>query len=156
MSREVTITKLDHSGEPVLSYPGVLVYRDDEEIVARCVWGEQAPLDLGPFCLEPGDVFVETYYPNRWFNVFEIYEPSGILKGWYCNVTRPVEILASEIRWWDLALDLLITPDGSQTLLDEDEFESLHLSDQLKAQAARALRTLLCWLAEAHPPFNKL
>ena len=155
LSRDVTITKLDHSGEPVLSYPGVVVYRDEEKVVARCSWGQQGSFDLGPFRLEPHDIFVEIYYLNRWFNIFEIYAPSGILKGWYCNVTRPVDILAKEIRWWDLALDLVITPNGDQTLLDEEEFEGLQLSDLLSAEAERALHTLRQWLAEAHPPFNK-
>ena len=33
---------------------------------------------------------------------------------------------ASQIRYVDLALDLLVFPDGRQLVLDEDEFEALH------------------------------
>jgi len=152
--RQMTITKLDPDGKPVLSYPGEVGRHDDELITARCVWTGTEPWDLGAFSLEPGDVFLEHYYPGEWFNVFEIHEASGALKGWYCNLTRPVEVSRDEIRWWDLALDLLVLPDGEQILLDEDEFEALCPSAALRVRVENALRTLRRWLREGHPPFR--
>lgn len=156
ISRHITITKLDTAGKPVLSYPGEVEYQDGEVIVARCTWTDTKPFELGPFSLEPGDIFVEHYYPREWFNIFEIHDKLSTLKGWYCNVTRPVTVSPDEIRWWDLALDLLILPDGRQILLDEEEFEALRPSVALRGHVTGALSTLRCWLRQGHPPFNPL
>ena len=52
-------------------------------------------------------------------------------------MTRPVEICGDYIAYDDLALDLLVFPDGRQLVLDEDEFESLKLS-AADGQNARA------------------
>jgi len=68
-SQAVTITKLDHDGSPVLSYEGLVVCHDDDRVVARCLWSHLEVVDLGPFCLEPGDVFIEYYYLAKWFNI---------------------------------------------------------------------------------------
>ena len=153
ISHKVTITKLDHAGKRVLSYPGQIVYCDEKVIVARCAWTHSNSYDLGPFSLEQGDIFVEFYYLKEWFNIFAIYDTSGVLKGWYCNVTEPLEIAGDEIRWQDLALDLLILPDGKQIPLDEKEFEDLNPSAATRARAEGALSTLRVWLDEERPPF---
>lgn len=149
---DVEITKLDHLGKPVLSYPGEIVYRDGQVIVVRCVWSHER-YDFGPFDLEPGDIFIEYYYPNRWFNIFEIYDLSGTLKGWYCNLTAPVALSNGKIRWRDLALDLLVLPNGEDFLLDEDEFEALSPSTHIRRHAQSVLNTLRRWRRENHPPF---
>ena len=153
LARHVTINKLDHRGRTLHRYPGEVTYRDDSCVVARCVWGSGESHDLGPFSLMPGDIFVEFYYPHEWFNVFAIYDVAGILKGWYCNVTAPVEIAQDQIRWRDMALDLLVLPDGEQTLLDADEFDDLCPAPELRVQAEGALRTMRRWLEEGQSPF---
>jgi len=70
------------------------------------------------------------------------------------HLTRPVEITDDQIRWTDLALDLLVLPDGQQILLDEQEYEALRLSDATRAGVDAALRTLRRWVAEGRPPFE--
>ncbi len=42
------------------------------------------------------------------------------------------------IDWVDLALDLLVYPDGKTLLLDEDEFEALGLDTKEQRQAKKA------------------
>jgi uncharacterized protein len=152
VKREITITKLSRSGKPPFSYPGEVVFRDEAQIVARCLWSLKS-LDLGPFRLEPGDVFIEYYYLAEPFNIFKIHDTLGRLKGWYCNITESLEVTGYEIRWHDLALDLLVLPDGRQILLDEDEFEALRPSEDLRLQADQALATLRRWAREGFPPF---
>jgi hypothetical protein len=150
----ITITKVDHTHTPRASYPGEAVFRNEEVIVARCVW-TRGHHDLGLFALEAGDIFIEYYYPHESFNIFAIYDALGRPKGWYCNITAAVEISACEIRWHDLALDLLITSDGREALLDEDEFEALSPTPAQRAQAQEALATLRCWHRAGHAPFRK-
>jgi uncharacterized protein len=150
--REVTITKVDHQGRPLISYPGAIVYADPSCIVARCTWTLRV-MEMGPFLLEPGDIWIEFYYCHEPFNIMVIYDRQGRIKGWYCNVTEQVEIAPDEIRWRDLALDLLILPDGRQTVLDEDEFEALDPSSEARARAASALATLNAWIIARRCPF---
>jgi hypothetical protein len=47
----------------------------------------------------------------------------------------------------------LVLPDGQQIILDEDEFEALQPSEDVRAQATRALSTLRRWAREGTPPF---
>ena len=150
----VTITKVGHQGQALISYPGELVYQDQDQLVARCLWTEDITLDLGGFLLEPGDIFVEHYFYDTWFNIFAVYDRLGRLKGWYCNITRPVEIVDREIRWRDLALDLLVLPGDHGKILDEDEFEALSLPEPIRQQARQALDTILDWVKEGRPPFG--
>jgi hypothetical protein len=154
----VTLIKTDADGRPKARYRGHIVRHEADVVVARCPWTLGGALDLGGVVLEPGDVLDEYYYPGRWFNVFRMWAAGGRLKGWYCNVTYPPEIRAQdgdwEILWRDLALDLLVFPDGTERLLDEDEFEALSPSAEVRARAAEALATLRAWLAAGREPFE--
>jgi hypothetical protein len=156
LERHITVTKVGHHGRAVISYPGDLVYADEAHLVARCLWTESTTLDLGPFALQPGDIFIENYYSERWFNIFAIYDRLGRIKGWYCNITRLIELADNEIRWHDLALDLLVLPDGRQILKDEADFDQLDLSDSIRSQACQELALLQRWAAEAAVPFSIL
>jgi hypothetical protein len=154
LPRHATITKVGPDGQIKISYPGEIVYQDDDVIAARCLWTQPYSLDLGPFALDPGDVFMEFYYRAEWFNIFAVYDRLGRLKGWYCNITRPAEVRQDEVRWHDLALDLLVTRDGTQQVLDEDDFSALTLSADERAIAGTALATLQCWAHEGRAPFR--
>ena len=151
---EVEIVKSDHVGKPVIRYTGALLLRCRDLVAVRCRWSHDAPCDLGLYTINVGDILIEYYYPARWFNIFAIYGAEGELKGWYCNVTRPVQIVENHVTWSDLALDLVAVPDGKSLVLDEDEFAALDLSEHECRQARDALRTLLAWFAEGKPPFG--
>lgn len=153
LPRMIQITKVDHDGTPKITYVGELFYQDQEATVARCNWTQPYSLDLGLFALAPGDVFIEYYYASHWFNIFGIYDRIGRLKGWYCNITHPVEMVATGVRWHDLALDLLALPSGQSVVVDRDEFEALNPTQEERRQAEAALSTLQSWLAVAAGPF---
>jgi protein associated with RNAse G/E len=94
--------------------------------------------------LKHGDLFIELFYVDRWYNIFEIHDrDDNTLKGWYCNVSQPAVFETDErISFVDLALDLWVAPDGKQTVLDEDEFIALSLDNKLKDKALDALEQL--------------
>ena len=91
-----------------------------------------------------GDRFIETYYTDRWYNIFEVHDrEDDRLKGWYCNIAKPAVMEAGErISYVDLALDLWVAPDGTQTVLDEDEFAALALDAETRSKALRGLEEL--------------
>jgi predicted RNA-binding protein associated with RNAse of E/G family len=151
----VTIRKLDHTGRQVIAYPGRVIRREGPAIVLRTEW-DRAPLDLGFVVLEPGDRWTETFYADRWYNIFEICASDGRLKGWYCNVTRPARIDAGEVSAEDLALDLWVAPDGDWIVLDEDEFAALPLAAEERAAARRALAELQALVEQGAAPFDQI
>jgi hypothetical protein len=107
------ISKLDHTGALRHTYSGELLCHDAEVTVLRCLWDGADGAPIGPDRLYGGDAFYEYYYPAQWFNVFRIHDRRGRLKDWYCNITCPPEIAEGSVRWRDLALDLLVQPDGT-------------------------------------------
>lgn len=140
--RQVTVRKLDHRGREVTTYPGCLLHRDPHAIVLGTRW-RRSTTDLGYVVLEPADRWLEVFYIDRWYNVFEIYAADGQLKGWYCNVTRPARLEGDQVLWEDLALDVWIEPGQSPRILDREEFAALDLEPAERAAARAAMDRLL-------------
>ncbi len=139
-----------------ISYPADLIERTATRIVLRAVW--MLPLvDLGMLQFAPGDLLYETFYTDRWYNVFAVYTPAHTLKGWYCNLARPARLRADAVESDDLLLDLVVLPDGSAPhLLDEAEYAAWDLPRHDPAAAAAvnaALHDLYALSRAALPPF---
>jgi hypothetical protein len=93
--------------------------------------------------LKENDRFLELYLYDKWFNIYEIFDrDTSILKAWYCNITRPVRLEAGNLYYDDLALDLLVFPDGHRIVLDEDEFLQMGLSEGENQRARAGLKEL--------------
>lgn len=150
---QMIVRKLDHTGCEVFAYPGQVLARSTQWVVLATSW-DRPPMDLGYVVLEPGDHWLETFYTDRWYNIFEIRARDGRLKGWYCNITRPAQITDAEVRAEDLALDLWVDSQGRATVLDEKEFAALSLSLQERTAARAAVEALLEMVAQGQPPFG--
>jgi predicted RNA-binding protein associated with RNAse of E/G family len=138
-----TVHKLDHLGREVWRYPARALARDDHSIRLEAAFNRD-DMPLGYTTFKRGDRFVETFYSDRWYNVFAIYDrDDGALKGWYCNVCRPTAITDEAVRCDDLALDVWVSAAGQVTVLDEDEFAALPLTDADRAAAEGALRQII-------------
>ncbi len=141
MSR-MKILKKNLAGEVMWQYEGVELSRDENSITIEALFNRD-DLPFQDIVLKRNDRFVEMFYTDKWFNVFEIYDrDDGKLKGWYCNITKPAVIEDGSVSFVDLALDLWVSVDGKQTVLDEDELEELHLDDELKKKVYEGLRDL--------------
>lgn len=150
----MTVRKLDHRGQEVTTYPGYLLHQDAQFIILGTRW-RRSPMDLGYVVLEPGDRWLEVFYADRWYNVFEIYAGGGQLKGWYCNVTRPTRIREAEVVWEDLALDVWGEPGQRPLTLDWDEFTVLPLDPPERAAARAAMTRLLDRFRRDGQPFDR-
>ena len=139
----ITIYKLDHHGREVWRYPGRVLARDAHSIRLEGFYNRDDTL-VASVVFKRGDRLVETFYSDRWYNVFAVYDrDDGALKGWYCNVTRPATITDEAVSSDDLALDVWVSPDGAVTVLDEDEFAALELNEDDRAAADDALQQLI-------------
>ncbi|NPV39947.1 MAG: DUF402 domain-containing protein [Anaerolineae bacterium] len=142
MQDAFTIIKNDHLGREVWRYPGRLISRSEKGLLFEAHFN-RSDLDFNGMLLKQNDRFLELYPFDKYFNIYEIYDrDSGLRKGWYCNVTRPIRIMDACISYDDLALDLLVFPDGRQLVLDEDEFAELNLDADLKEKALKGLGEL--------------
>lgn len=142
MTRKIWVHKLNENGEEVLKYPGNLVEQTDSSIRVQALF-DRDNVAVGSLLLSRGDTFIETYYFNRWYNTFAVFEnESGRFKGWYCNITRPARAEGKHIYAEDLALDLVVRPDGSHEILDQDEFKDLEIPESDRLQALQTLHKL--------------
>ena len=142
MSENVILIKRDHSGKEVWRYSGHLLRASKTGVLVEASFN-RADLPFHGLVFKHNDSFVELYLIDRWFNIYEIHDrDSGILKCWYCNITRPPLIQPGQIAYDDLALDLLVYPDGRQLVLDEDEFVELNLLPHDQEMARNGLNEL--------------
>ncbi|HIQ05910.1 MAG TPA: DUF402 domain-containing protein [Anaerolineae bacterium] len=157
--RPLTVRKRYANGRLRIAYPARWRQRTDELAEIDAHW-QHAPLDLGYTRFEPGDHFIERYYPGRWYTIFEIHRGDDeALKGWYCDIVRPPRITDEGIDMVDLALDVWVGADGTVLVMDEEEFAQLRLDEHDPAAyaAARAgLAELLGRIREHRPPFDIL
>ena len=150
----ITVVKQNPAGETKISYSGEVIQHLPSGVVISAYWRQPAK-DLGYTRFEPGDHFIEYYYIDRWFNIFDISTAHGIRKGWYCNIAQPATISDDRIEQIDLLLDVWVNPGGEPLILDEDEFDSdTMLSDEQRQGAQQGLHDLLQLIVERREPFN--
>lgn len=148
----IKVQKKNLAGEITYAYDGVLLNRDEHSITIEALF-DRADMPFVDTVLKTGDRFVEYYYDDRWYNIFEVHDRDDErIKGWYCNVCKPASFEVSLISFVDLALDLWVSPDGRQTVLDEDEFEALNLDQELRAGALQGLQDLRRFFLNNKPP----
>jgi len=147
------ILKKNLADEVTWQYDGK-VLRREENLVTVETFFNRDDLPFQGIILKHNDRFVETFYTDKWYNIFEIYDrDNGRLKGWYCNITKPAIIEEGSVSYVDLALDLWISADGQQIVLDEDELEELNLDEELKQQVYSGLHELEQHFESKNPPF---
>lgn len=139
----ITVIKRNVQGQETWRYTGSLLEERDGIIRLEAAFDRDDML-LAGMPLKRGDRFVETYYSDRWYNIFEVHaRENDSLRGWYCNVSTPVKYESErEISYVDLALDLLVFPDGRQVILDEEEFASLEIPAEFRRRAKESLAEL--------------
>ncbi|HZM24667.1 MAG TPA: DUF402 domain-containing protein [Anaerolineales bacterium] len=138
----IKVQKRNLGGEVVYEYEGELLHQAENSVTLEALFTRDDLPFMG-VVLKKDDRFVEYYYSDRWYNIFEIHDrDDDSLKGWYCNIGMPAVIEDGIVSYVDLALDLWVSTSGDQTVLDDDEFESLGLSEELRASALNGLEEL--------------
>ena len=139
---QIKVLKKNLADEVTWQYEGTVLHREENQITLEALFNRDDLPFMG-ITLKRNDRFVETFYSDRWYNIFEIYDrDDGKFKGWYCNIGKPAVIAEDFVSYVDLALDLWVSADGKQTVLDEDELEALSLDDKLKQKAYEGLEEL--------------
>ncbi|MEI7988130.1 MAG: DUF402 domain-containing protein [Chloroflexota bacterium] len=140
--QSILVKKLDYAGNELWCYEGYVCERSTTFVKLEARFN-RSDLPFHEILLKNNDRFVEIFYTNKWYNIFEIHDrDDDELKGWYCNIGFPAQMEDGVLSYRDLALDLLVYPDGRQLILDEDEFDVLPLDSTLRIKARQALEEL--------------
>ncbi|MGE5642016.1 MAG: DUF402 domain-containing protein [Byssovorax cruenta] len=152
MRPSVKVQKKNPTGDITYEYVGDVLRRDEHSIVLEALF-DRADMPFMDIVFQTGDRFVEYYFANRWYNIFTIHDrEDDRVKGWYCNIGKPAVIEDGLVSYVDLALDLWVSANGTQTVLDEDEFEELKLSEDLRSNALNGLAELKDLFKNNKPP----
>jgi protein associated with RNAse G/E len=73
--------------------------------------------------IEAGTHSTELFWTDRWYSVFRFQTPAGRLLKFYCNINTPARLSDGVLSFIDLDVDVLVDPDFTYTVLDEDEFD---------------------------------
>jgi hypothetical protein len=131
------------AGRTKIRYASRLLHDDGTRLAVRAPWAGAGVRDFGFVRFEAGDVFTEYYWRDRWYSVKEVRTGTGVLKGWYCDITRPAVLTDAELVVEDLDLDLWRSADGRDVRrLDEDEFAGSGLAERDPEAAAAAVAAL--------------
>ncbi|MGA9533036.1 MAG: DUF402 domain-containing protein [Anaerolineales bacterium] len=156
MTEHITVHKLDEAGQEVWRYQGRLLARGPHWLRLVAAFDRERT-QAGSLTIQPGDRFVETFYDDRWYNVFAVHnQDGGLFRGWYCNIARPAVLDPAAVYQQDLALDLIVMPSGEIDVLDRAEFDALDLSANDRAMAEAALAKLMALANQARPPFQPM
>lgn len=149
---KIKVQKKNPEGKVTYEYEGILLNRDENSITLEALF-DREDMPFMDVVFKKGDRFVEHYYTDRWYNIFVVYDhEDGKIKGWYCNIGKPAVIDGRVVSYVDLALDVWVSADGKQTVLDEDEFEKLDLNEELSAGALKGLNELKLLFQNNSPP----
>src|SRR6266496_5644000 len=149
--RRIKVQKKNPAGQLMYEYEGDVLRHEEHSIVLKALF-DRADMPFMDVVFKTGDRFVESYFTDRWYNIFAIHDrEDGKVKGWYCNVGKPAVIEDGVVSYVDLALDLWVSANGTQTVLDKDEFIKLELNEELRTSALNGLDELKALFKNKNP-----
>lgn len=145
---EIAIRKADAAGEkPSWDYSGNLA---DSTIPGWYAIEAQWTMPDDEFegvRFERGGFLMEYFAPDQQFNVFRVHGRDGAVTGWYGNVTAHPTLVREAgnppvLTWDDRWVDVVKTPDGRLSILDEDEIPETGISEAVRQEIRDATSQL--------------
>jgi len=153
----VKVLSLKYDGRVQRSWDARLKLREESLIVLEGVFEEEI---LHPFLgtIARGTLSTEYFWTDRWFSIFRFSEPTGLFRNFYCNINTPARLEDRKLSFVDLDIDLLVRPDFSFLILDEDEFEThaetYKYPAEFRQNTRRALSELIHMIEKRQFPFE--
>jgi protein associated with RNAse G/E len=108
--------------------------------------------------IEAGTLSTEFFWTDRWYSVFRFQSPAGPLLKFYCNINTPPRLESGVLSFIDLDVDVLVNPDYSYSVLDEEEFnhhaEIYDYPPSYRVRVQEALLELFDLIENQHFPFS--
>jgi len=154
----VRVDSLKDDGRLHRSWPARLVSRAGSLLVLEGVFETEVRHRLLG-TIAAGTRSTEYYWTDRWYSVFRFREPDGPLRNYYCNINRPAEFDGRTLSFVDLDIDVLVAPDFSHAVLDEEEFETharqFGYTDEVLGRVAEARDELIRLIEARDFPFHE-
>ena len=110
--------------------------------------------------IEAGTLSKEFFWTDRWYSIFRFQTPGGRLLKFYCNINTPPTFESGTLTFVDLDVDVLVQPDYTFEVLDEDEFEHhaklYGYPDAYHSNVREALEELRRLIVHRQFPFDAL
>lgn len=157
--RAIVVRSLKYDGREHRRWRASLVAREGALIVLSGVFeAEVAHALLGP--IRAGTLSTEYFWTDRHYSVFRFTEPGGAHRNFYCNVNTPPTLEGGTLSFVDLDVDVLVAPDFTYQVLDEDEFE-LHSArydypEALRARVRESVAELIALIERRRFPFDRM
>jgi Protein of unknown function (DUF402) len=87
-----------------------------------------------------GGSLIRLIEPGAWYCVDVEFDAAAEFIGWYVNLQQPVRRAGSRFDTVDLVLDLVVAPDRSWRLKDEDDFQRAITDGHLTAETGNRVR----------------
>ncbi len=73
MGSTITVHKLNEQGDEVFRYSGTLIEEHGTSLTLQARF-DRSDIQFYELTLREGDRFIETYFTDRWLNIFEIHD----------------------------------------------------------------------------------
>ena len=144
----MTITEIKHTlGGERKTFDCELLQRSPGEAVI--VYRMPRDVELEDILLRSGTLSLGYFWEERPYNAYHWIDENLDSVALYFNISDRTRIGEQSIEWRDLAVDILVSPDGRCRVLDEDELPA-DLDAGLRGYIERA-RDELC-----HEPLSRL
>lgn len=156
---QVIVSACKYDGTEHRRWAARIKSRDDELLVLDAEFDEDIRHQLLGLVAR-GTQSIEYYWLNRWYNIFRFLNPNGQLRSFYCNVNVPPVFDGRVLSYVDLDIDILVAPDLSYQVVDEDEFAAnaalYNYPPEIRQRAYAALQELLDLIEKRAFPFQDL
>lgn len=154
---EIIVSACKYDGHEHRRWSARLLSRSEDLIILDARFSEEIRHELlGTVAL--GTQSIEYYWLNRWYNIFRFLNPDGQLRNFYCNINIPPAFDGRILTYIDLDIDVLVAPDLSYRIVDEDEFEinanRFNYPADVREHAHEALQELVSLIEEQAFPFD--
>ena len=154
---EIIVSVLKYDGTQHRRWPARIAKTVGPLLILDAVFDEEIEHDLLG-TISCGTISTEYYWVDRWYNVFRFSDPDRQLKRFYCNINVPPHFDGRVLSYIDLDIDVLVEPDLTYKILDEDDFEQnakrYPYPEDVQVNARAALGELIRLIESRSFPFN--
>jgi len=157
--RELQVQTYKYGGVKHYSYPVRLIEQRPDVVIVHGLYGRPLTHPGRSMVDWPVDnESVEFHFTARPYTVSAGWNADGSFRHYYCNVTLPATLAGGVLASVDLDLDLIVAPDFSYKVADEDEFaahrQAWGYPDDLVELARESLAELIRLVEERRFPFD--
>jgi protein associated with RNAse G/E len=153
----IVVSVLKYDGREHRRWPARIAETVGPLIILDAVFDEEIEHDLLGKVLS-GTISTEYYWLDRWYNVFRFSSSDRVLQKFYCNINAPPQFDGRVLSYVDLDIDVLVEPDLTYRILDEDDFEQnarrYGYPEEIRANARRALTEVIGLIESRAFPFD--